>query len=1246
MSLGYILPALIGTLLSLAVPMLFVNQIPGGRGYQTTYLFFSLPMMLVTYIWPVVGYIQQKRAFRRAAQTRAERYRQYLHARRTELQQVWTEQQAALRQVDPDPAECHRRVKHRDPRLWERSPGDRDFLHLRMGIGTAPFAIRLKIARDTASTWAEPDPLSQEAHALVGDLETVPQVPVTLSVPEVGIAGLAGPRQRVLEGVRSLLLHMAAHHSPDEVKVVALFPADEQDQWTWLRWLPHVWSEDGRRRYLAADREGAVRILDELHDTLTRRKAPSPFFVMILADPSLAENTAAMPLLLDSPVQRGAATFVLAGSREGLPRECRAIIHLQGQGGELLETGEALKATPFVPDAAPADLAESFARAMAPIRIRRMTSPSATPTGVALFDLFGVSAVPELPLLELWQTAQPGRSLAVPVGLKAGGEALLLDVHEKGHGPHGLVAGATGSGKSELLQAVIASLAVHFHPHDLAFILVDYKGGALANVFRELPHLIGSITNLHGNLATRALAALKGELRRRQTLLGENGVSHVDDYQRLYREHRTAEPMPHLLFIVDEFAELKAEQPEFMRELISAVRVGRSLGVHLILATQKPAGVVDDQIWSNSRFRLCLRVERPEDSREVLKRPDAADLTNPGRAFFQVGNDECFDLFQAAWGGAPYIPGGPVVGTEAVAEVVLDGSRYVLSPLPKNRSSQGQQLQVLVQHIAAVAQKAGIHRLPGPWLPPLPEQVILADLVTPWKGPYWDPPQSWIEPVIGLVDNPQQQQQVPLRLPLGRDGHLAVYGAPGVGKTTFLRTLVTSLCLEHSPADLNLYLLDFGGRVLSLFSGYPHVGAVVLSDEEERLTRLFRFLTREVEIRKEAFGRAGVTTLPAYRLTAVEPLPAVVVVVDNFEGLTSSYPDAEETVAQLAREGSSYGIHLVLTASSYAGVRMRVSSNIMLTVALQQNDPGDYAMIVGRTGGLVPMSLPGRGLVRFQPPLEFQTALPFSGETEVERNRQQKALAQAMSAAWGGPRVREIAVLPEVVRLATVTPAIGLEVETLEPLSPHLRDGPHFLIAGPPESGKSTLLRTWLLALADRFTPAEATFYLVDFRGDGLEALQNLPHARPLIMGDDALTEAIAEIDLTLKERRQLPDAAAPSVVLAIDHFSAFRDGAGAINQEELERLVRRERGLGFHLLLAGATDDLSSAWDGVAKALKDGQTGFILGSADHSDLALLGVRVPHGDSGKLLPPGTGYFSCRGRARKFRAAVSDLRVSP
>lgn len=416
----------------------------------------------------------------------------------------------------------------------------------------------------------------------------------------------------------------------------------------------------------------------------------------------------------------------------------------------------------------------------------------------------------------------------MPLGLRGKDDIVQLNLHEKAHGPHGLVAGTTGSGKSEIIQSYIISLGVNFHPYEVAFLLIDYKGGGMANLFKNMPHLLGTITNLDGAQSMRALASIKAELQKRQRLFGEHDVNHINQYQKLYKQGKATEPMPHLFLISDEFAELKSEQPEFMKELVSTARIGRSLGIHLILATQKPSGVVDDQIWSNSKFKLALKVQNASDSNEILKTPDAAEITLPGRSYLQVGNNEIYELFQSAWSGADYVPDKESTDyIDTTIYAINDLGQYDiltedLSGLDKkdDLTKLPSELDAVIDHIHEYTEASGIEALPRPWLPPLEEQIFLPELHQVITDELWSGEKQPLQATIGFLDIPQMQAQEPLTIDLAKDGHLAVFSSPGYGKSTFLQTITMDLARQHNPERLHIYLLDLGTNGLLPLKNY------------------------------------------------------------------------------------------------------------------------------------------------------------------------------------------------------------------------------------------------------------------------------------------------------------------------------------------------------------------------------------------------------------------------------------------
>ena len=581
----------------------------------------------------------------------------------------------------------------------------------------------------------------------------------------------------------------------------------------------------------------------------------------------------------------------------------------------------------------------------------------------------------------------PVNSLSVPIGIHGDGEIFKLDLHEKFHGPHGLIAGMTGSGKSEFIITFILSMCLNFSPTEVSFVLIDYKGGGLTGAFEnkltgiKLPHLAGTITNLDKAEIKRSLSSIESELKRRQELfnkaklqLNESTID-IYKYQKLYRDGKISEPISHLFIISDEFAELKSQQAEFMDELISAARIGRSLGVHLILATQKPSGIVDDQIWSNSKFKVCLKVQEKADSMDVIKCPDAASLKNVGRFYLQVGYNDYFAMGQAAYTGAKYVPRDVISKTvdRSIAFInnIGDTEKSIeTSHKENNEISLGEELPNILKYICEAAKSKNMvaDKL---WLDKIPSEIFVNDLINKYafKPVKWD-----IKTIIGEYDDPSNQRQDLLTLDFNNAGNTLIYGIDG--KEIMLASIIYSLIITHGPDEINFYIIDFGTEIFGMFKGAPQVGDVIFVNENEKLVNLFNTINKELEIRKKLFiDYNGDYNL--YIKNSGKTLPRYIVIINNYEIFNENYEDYVDIVSSLSRECERYGISFIITASGVNSVRGKTSQNFGNQLCLQFNDPSDYSNILGSTHGMVPSDILGRGLVKLKGELyEYQTAYP------------------------------------------------------------------------------------------------------------------------------------------------------------------------------------------------------------------------------------------------------------------------------
>jgi S-DNA-T family DNA segregation ATPase FtsK/SpoIIIE len=703
-----------------------------------------------------------------------------------------------------------------------------------------------------------------------------------------------------------------------------------------------------------------------------------------------------------------------------LPKECSTVIELSGDFGRIFDRQDISgQSVSFQPDifvnVNPLDLSVKLAN----IQLELLSSANALPTMITFLKMFNAGKVEHLNVIERWRQSNPTRSLEASVGVNALGDAFKLDLHEKFHGPHGLIAGMTGSGKSEFIITYILSMAISYHPYEVAFILIDYKGGGMAKAFETLPHTAGIITNLDGAAVRRSLVSIESELKRRQKIFAEAsrqiGGSNIDiyRYQKLFREGVVSEPLQHLFIIADEFAELKVQQPDFMMQLISTARIGRSLGIHLVLATQKPSGVVDDQIWSNSRFKVCLKVQDRADSIDMIKKPDAAELSNVGRFYLQVGYNELFELGQSAWAGAPYYPSDKVLAEKDNSVEVIDrNGRPIRQIKPLNKTSlfvdPNNQLDVITEYLESVAKNEGI-KVRSLWLDPIPAKIYMEDLKkkyhTEMTGGYI------LNPVIGEYDNPARQEQSLLRLPISEGGNVVIYGMPGSGKITFMTAMIYSLITEHKPEEVNVYILDFSAETLSAFEKAPHVGDVILSHDEEKIANFFKMLYGEVEKRKKLFADFG-GDYGSYIASSRQSLPSIVVAINNYAAFAEMYEEQESNIAYLSREGVRYGLYFILAAAGTNAVRFRMLQNFSQRLVLQLSDEGDYMTIIGKTEGLYPSKYKGRGLIKLDELYEFQVAYVTENEMPFGFIR---TLCDRLTEKWAGYTAQRVPLLPDQV---------------------------------------------------------------------------------------------------------------------------------------------------------------------------------------------------------------------------------------
>lgn len=1141
----------IGPSITMALPMLLGcmlmiysysgSSVLGGGGSSHLFMYSGLVMAvssaMVGVIWTLINRKQQKKDLEHLKNLRMSRYSDYLIKKTNEIKDEYERTINGLYENYPEASKCLS-FDELSGELWGRNVSHDDFLVHRVGIGDAAFPMEI-ITPPRRFTLFDDD-LADRPELIRSEYETLFDVPVTVDMYKHNLIGIVGDgdKTNAVRIAKNLSAQIAANNCYTDVKLVYIYDGDKTSnsgEWDFAKWLPHVWSEDKKTRFVASNKDEAADVLYELGNVFRIRaenenrgeKAifPKPYYVLFIADVDLIEGELFSKYIFEEEENYGLTTVIMADHYEALPNKCEFIIEnssgFRGFYESSSRTGEEKKIT-F--DSVDGNELEKFARRLSRLQVAEVESGGDIPSSLTFFEMMGIERPEDIPVKELWTKSRIYDNIKGLIGQKAGGAPMYLDVHEKYHGPHGLVAGTTGSGKSETLQTYILSLAINYSPDDVAFFIIDYKGGGMANLFEGLPHMAGQISNLSGNQVKRAMISIKSENRRRQRIFTDNGVNNINSYTRLFKSGEATVPVPHLFIIIDEFAELKREEPEFMRELISVAQVGRSLGVHLILATQKPSGTVDDNIWSNSRFRLCLRVQDRQDSNDMLHKPDAAYITQAGRCYLQVGNDELYELFQSGYSGATYdsnnysgnidvarlitltgkteMTGNSIKQKQkknaeiawveeltrhlrtAATAVLADNDGDMLDPdnskqivtamyetladsgvdYPENKynsdrlldfitiytelsregdepeaseivSSANQsgkklpqqkeqtELDAVKEHLARIGTDLGYTKNHQLWLPVLREKIII-DEFEEFNVRSFSKLGAWktkdnkldLKVVIGQMDDPENQNQMPFTIDFAEDGNLAICGSVVCGKSTSMQTIAYSLIQHYSPEEINLYALDFSSKMMSAFETAPHTGGIMYESDDDKIAKFFNMINGILEERKRIFH--GGNYKQYVRVNGIT-LPAIFIMIDNYGAFKQKTEEVyEEDVMRLAKEGISNGIYLVVSGGGFSSgeITTRIGENFSTVLTLSLKDRFEYGDLLHnmQISVMPEQGVKGRGLAYYgNRILEYQTALPLDADNDYERIEKIKEICSIMSETWQGRRARPVPIIPE-----------------------------------------------------------------------------------------------------------------------------------------------------------------------------------------------------------------------------------------
>ncbi|HEX5565422.1 MAG TPA: type VII secretion protein EccCa [Streptomyces sp.] len=1217
------------------------------------------------------------------AQTRRD-YLKYLAQTRRKVRKTAHRQRDAQFYLHPSPDQLWALVAE-GSRLWERRAGDDDFGQVRVGLGAQQLATPL-VAPETAPV-DELEPLTAGAmHQFLQTHSTLDGLPMAVSLRAFYHMTVSGEPDSVHGTVRAMVASLTSLHSPEDLVVAVVTGHGAAERWEWAKWLPHAQATG------TSDGAGSARLITddvlELERLLGARMEGRPRFNSggqpLLDQPHVLivlDGGALVPpgsVLASAEGLQGVTVVEVVPGEIGSPRGGLSVVvrpdvlHLESGHGVVYEGR---------PDFLSLQAAEALARQLAPLRMGTGgDDDEPLLANLEFTDLLNLGDAASVDVRRTWRPRSTAERLRVPIGVGEDGQPVMLDLKEAaqdGMGPHGLCVGATGSGKSELLRTLVLGLAVTHSSETLNFVLADFKGGATFAGMSQMPHVAAVITNLADDLSLvdRMGDSIRGELNRRQELLRDAGnYANIHDYERARAAGAPLVPIASLVLVIDEFSELLTAKPDFIDMFIQIGRIGRSLGVHLLLASQRLEEGRLRGLETYLSYRIGLRTFSAAESRAALGVPDAYHLPSvPGSGYLKFGTDEMI-RFKAAYVSGVYRPGSPGGGTPtgplpADRRPVL----FTAAPVPVPRTEPAPQaapvpapsaspdddaladtvLDVVVRRLEN--QGPAAHQV---WLPPLTQAPSLDELLpglTAVEGRGLTQPDyphaGRLMVPLGVVDKPFEQRRDPLWCDFsGAAGHMLVIGGPQSGKSTLMRTLVTSFALTHTPEEVQFYGLDFGGGGLSAVSDLPHVGGVASRLDPERIRRTVAEVAGILNHREEYFRARGIDSIATFRRRRArgeitdQPWGDVFLIVDGWGGFRQEYEMLEEVVTNIASRGLGYGIHVVVTVSRSMEVRPALKDQLLNRLELRLGDTMD-SEFDRKVAANVPQGVPGRG----QSPekLHFMAALPrIDGvSTDEDLSDATAAMNRAVADAWHGPSAPPVRLLPRLLPADQLPKgddhpergiAFGIDENTLEPVFVDFETDPFFLVFGESESGKTALLRLLAKQICERYTPDEARIVVADYRRS---LLSNIPDSHLIVYAamSNAMDSHMAALKDLMEKRtppedvtpQQLRDRswwAGPKMFLIVDDYELVATSSGnplAMLTDHLP--FARDIGVCFVIARSAAGASRSSYEPFMQRIKELGAQGVLL-SGDPSEGELIGnVR------GRPMPPGRGYFVSRKR---------------
>ena len=1190
------------------------------------------------------------------------------------LRQGRREELAIRRVVWPDATDCISRIVDSRHDLWDRRRDDVDYLSFRVGVGDQVALVSAEIEAGGL------EDLRDFGEKKLRRSDPIHLSPLVVSLPNHGAIGLVGDRKYTLGVLQWIMLQTISLHSHRDVSLCGALPTSFAEDFEYLKWLPHV-------RYGGAEVDeptfafGEVKsvvLFQKIRALIESRNAKSthgyfndnviPPSVVCIVDETVVRDRTSIDAILKTGPAVGVYTIFLSSQFRDLPGECKAIIDVaepnpSGNDVSIAFPGTGRAPTVFNRESVNRAKLDEVAQRLAPMRdVTASVSGGgggSLPKKVRLLDILNLEKPAPETIIEKWKNSP--ESLQAILGVTVDG---TMNIDLRLDGPHGLIAGTTGSGKSELLQTFVASMATNYSPQKVNFLFVDYKGGTAFAECSVIPHSVGMVTDLDEYLAQRVLISLNAELKRREALLREYSCKDLFVFEKRFPDVCP----PSLIIVIDEFAALAREVPDFVEGVVDIAQRGRSLGLHLILATQRPAGVVNDNIRANTNLRIALRIADSSDSTDVIGTDEAARIPRsiPGRAFVRMGPSD-LTAFQSGYGGDFTIDlgvrnDGEKNDDENSIEDFSSRSPLIVEPftmlglLDVEEESDIEVLEKVenldetlaktdLSYLCNVILQAAFQlKLPEPrqpWKETLPKVLTLAEAGDISLLNENDKGRKFI---LGKLDIPAKQDQKIIAHDFESDGNIFIYGTSSSGKTTALRSIAMSLAVSSSPSELNIYGLDCASGGLDSLKELPHTIAVLGTRDAEGVGHFLARISREVEARKELFRTSGVSTMGEYRTRLRNngdetkgALPRIVILLDSFAGYVASFDKIEygawvDAIQRIIADGRPLGIHIIVTADRRGAIPFNMAGLVETKLILKMSDPDELSSLGVPTKIAKEIKLsPGRAM--FKNELELQIPIVSNNPEGSAQVLQIQKIAQYLTSLHGDSHIVKAASLPEALALSSLPQdirenhvSLGAMVseEGLVAAAVDFSRG-NFVISGPRNSGRSVALTTLIRSHQAKndgsfsfiFTPRPnfiSTIEGITNVAVGAQACEAQLHE--IIAGIEALGEDI------------------PEIYFFIDDCEDLADGGFATTMEIMIRELKQD----LHVIAAGDPSAFSRAYSGWLAEAKRPKSGLLLKPDPQADGEITGVKIK-ALPGQIFPPGRGYLCLDRQAVLIQVAI-------